>query len=76
MLEATASAMKVCAVCGERFPSDALFCPTDGTPLETASKLEANDPYLGQEISGHIEIRQVVGLSPVLSEVRGSLARS
>jgi serine/threonine-protein kinase len=62
VLEATASAMKVCAVCGGRYPSDALFCPTDGSPLENASKLEADDPYLGQEISGHIEIRQVVGV--------------
>ena len=61
VLEATASAMKVCPMCGERFPSDALFCPADGTPLENASKVEA-DPYLGQEISGHIEIRQVVGV--------------
>ena len=64
VLEATAAAMKVCSSCGNRFPSDALFCPTDGTPLQAAEGVEARevDPYLGQEISGHIEIRNVIGV--------------
>ena len=55
---------KVCAACGGRYPGDALFCPTDGTPLQSAAAAErdAADPYLGQEISGHIEIRQLVGV--------------
>ena len=65
VLEATAAGTKVCAVCGARFPGDALFCPADGTPLQnasSASEREPKDPYLGQEISGHIEIRQLVGV--------------
>ncbi|HVH43401.1 MAG TPA: serine/threonine-protein kinase, partial [Labilithrix sp.] len=55
---------KMCAACGGRYPGDALFCPTDGTPLQSAAAAErdADDPYLGQEISGHIEIRQIVGV--------------
>ncbi len=61
---APAMASKVCAACGGRYPSDALFCPTDGAPLQSAAaaEREAEDPYLGQEISGHIEIRQLVGV--------------
>ena len=57
-------ATKVCAVCGGHFPGDALFCPVDGTPLQSAAaaEREANDPYLGQELQGHIEIRQLVGV--------------
>jgi len=64
VLEASSAASKVCAVCSGRFPNDALFCPTDGTPLQSqaAAEREASDPYLGQEISGHIEIRQLVGV--------------
>ena len=45
---------------------DALFCPLDGTPLTSAAvrraRRRATIPYLGQEISGHIEIRQLVGI--------------
>ena len=64
MVEASAVASKVCAVCGGQYPGDALFCPLDGTPLQSAAaaEREATDPYLGQEISGHIEIRQLVGV--------------
>jgi serine/threonine-protein kinase len=64
VVEASLAGTKVCAVCGDRFPSDALFCPTDGTPLQSGSSAEreAADPYLGQELSGHIEIRQLVGV--------------
>ena len=63
-MDASAVPSKVCAACGGRYPSDALFCPTDGTPLQSAAaaEREATDPYLGQEISGHIEIRQLVGV--------------
>ena len=63
-MDASAMPSKVCAACGGRYPGDALFCPTDGTPLQSAAAAErdAADPYLGQEISGHIEIRQLVGV--------------
>ncbi len=62
--EAAAVASKVCTACGSRYPADALFCPSDGTPLQsgTSADRDAADPYLGQEISGHIEIRQLVGI--------------
>lgn len=64
MLDASAAPTKVCAACGGRFPTDALFCPTDGTPLQSAAaaEREATDPYLGQELAGHIEIRQLIGV--------------
>ncbi len=63
-MEASAVPSKVCAACGGRYPGDALFCPTDGAPLQSpaAAERDANDPYLGQEISGHIEIQQLVGV--------------
>jgi len=63
--EASAVASKVCPVCGARYPGDALFCPNDGMPLVSAAaagREAEDDPYLGQEISGHIEIRQLVGI--------------
>jgi serine/threonine-protein kinase len=47
---------------------DALFCPNDGSPLSIAQpgdaglQVVAPDPYLGRELSGHIEIRQLVGV--------------
>jgi serine/threonine-protein kinase len=59
---------KICPTCGERFGMDALFCPNDGSPLSIAQPGEAGlqvvapDPYLGRELSGHIEIRQLVGV--------------
>ncbi|MBX3186293.1 MAG: protein kinase [Labilithrix sp.] len=65
MNEASAVASKVCTACGARYPGDALFCPADGMPLQSAAaagREAEDDPYLGQEISGHIEIRQLVGI--------------
>jgi serine/threonine-protein kinase len=58
---------KFCPACRERFPPDALFCPNDGTPLLTAPKFDPGedagpDPYLGREISGHIEVKQLAGV--------------
>jgi serine/threonine protein kinase len=59
---------KVCPTCGGRYAADALFCPNDGTPLSSAGSVsegrvsEAPDLYLGREISGHIEIRQLAGI--------------
>ena len=65
-----ALASKVCTTCGARYAADALFCPSDGTPLSSSAAAEAAqlggpdapDPYLGREISGHIEIRQLAGV--------------
>ncbi len=57
---------KACPSCGARFPADALFCSLDGAPLTTSPSViaaaAATDPYLGREILGHIEIRQLVGI--------------
>ncbi len=57
---------KACPSCGARFPADALFCSLDGSPLTASPGLiaaaAATDPYLGREILGHIEIRQLVGI--------------
>ncbi|HLK38787.1 MAG TPA: protein kinase, partial [Polyangiaceae bacterium] len=58
---------KACPTCGTRYPADALFCSIDGAPLSTArpgafAASAATDPYLGREILGHIEIRQLVGI--------------
>jgi serine/threonine protein kinase len=61
-----ASAPKACPSCGARYAADALFCSLDGAPLTTSpgaiAAAAANDYYLGREILGHIEIRQLVGL--------------
>lgn len=65
MNEASTTLSKVCGACGARYPGDALFCPLDGMPLQSAASAgrdAEDDPYLGQEISGHIEIRQLVGI--------------
>jgi len=57
---------KTCPSCGARYPVDALFCSLDGAPLTTSPKMiaaaAASDPYLGREILGHIEVRQLVGI--------------
>src|SRR5450755_3350368 len=61
------AAPKICQSCGARYTTDALFCPNDGTPLTTGTfqpdgSVGETDPYLGREISGHIEIRQLAGV--------------
>jgi serine/threonine-protein kinase len=57
---------KACPSCGARFTADALFCSLDGAPLTKApgaiAAAAATDPYLGREVLGHIEIRQLVGI--------------
>lgn len=57
---------KACPSCGTRYPADALFCSLDGAPLTTSpgaiAAAAATDPYVGREILGHIEIRQLVGI--------------
>jgi serine/threonine-protein kinase len=63
---AEAATPKSCPSCGTRYPADALFCSLDGAPLTTSpgaiAAAAATDPYVGREILGHIEIRQLVGL--------------
>lgn len=61
---ASAASPKLCPSCGIRYPVDALFCPIDGTPLTTAagSSGQSVDPYVGREILGHIEIKQLAGI--------------
>ena len=55
---------RVCALCGARYPGDALFCPVDGAPLQSAGSPthDGDDPYVGQELPGHIEIQALVGV--------------
>jgi serine/threonine-protein kinase len=64
-----ASAAKVCMTCGAGYPAEALFCPKDGTPLASArgnaargSNPGGDDPYLGREVLGHIELQQLAGV--------------
>ncbi len=61
-----AATPKACPSCGKRYAADALFCSFDGAPLTTTpgaiAAAAATDPYVGREISGHIEIRQLVGI--------------
>ena len=63
---AEAATPKCCPSCGTRYPADALFCSLDGSPLTTSpgaiAAAAATDPYVGREILGHIEIRQLVGI--------------
>ncbi len=75
-MNAKASATKVCPGCSARYPPDALFCPNDGTPLTqnnltghdwepapiSSAGVDGQDPYVGRELSGHIEIRSVAGV--------------
>ncbi len=57
---------KLCTKCGARYPHDALFCPQDGVPLQSARDVEMRgdlkDPYLGRQILEHIEIRELAGV--------------
>ncbi len=69
MSQASAKAPKFCPACSGRFSGDALFCPNDGTPLLAAPPSDPGeatpaptDPYLGRELLGHIEIRQLAGV--------------
>ena len=63
---AEAATPKSCPSCGTRYPADALYCSLDGAPLTTSpgaiAAAAATDPYVGREILGHIEIRQLVGI--------------
>ena len=57
---------KSCPSCGERYDTDVLFCPRDGTPLASArtpSLVSAEgDPYLGLELPGQIKLKHLIGI--------------
>ncbi len=55
----TTSTQKICPCCGNAFDAEAIFCPTDGAKLETASS--SGDPYLGTTIAGDIHLTEVLG---------------
>jgi len=61
-----AATPKACPSCAKRYPADALFCSFDGAPLTTTpgavAAAAATDVYVGREINGHIEMRQLVGI--------------
>ncbi len=61
-----------CGHCGAITAGDALFCPRDGRPLgqrdlgrdqerELERELERDEPYLGVEREGNIEVRELIG---------------
>src|SRR5580658_6845104 len=66
VVSAEAATPKACPSCGKRYPADALFCSLDGAPLTTSpgaiAAAAASDPYVGRQVLGHIEIRQLVGI--------------
>lgn len=64
---------KACPTCRARYPEEALFCSLDGAPLATATCAIAAtaDPYIGREIAGSVEIRQLVGLGSMGRVYRG-----
>jgi serine/threonine-protein kinase len=70
-----ASLPRVCPACRTRYPADALFCAFDGAPLAVSpaaiAAAAATDPYLGHEIAGAIEIRQLVGIGGMGRVYRG-----
>ena len=60
----SAATPKLCPSCGTRYRVDALFCPTDGAPLQNAATSSGPDvdPYIQKEILGHIRIKQLAGI--------------
>ena len=60
---AAPTSRKTCPKCGQAFGGSALYCPNDGTALETpvvGSEAEV-DPYLGTTIAGDVQIRALAG---------------
>jgi eukaryotic-like serine/threonine-protein kinase len=70
-----ARSAKACPSCSTRYPADALFCAFDGSPLATSpaaiAAAAATDTYIGREIVGSIEIRQLVGIGAMGRVYRG-----
>ena len=50
-----------CKECGQRFGTEAVFCPFDGEKLERASWDPAGDPLLHRVIDGRYEVTGVLG---------------
>ncbi len=53
---------RVCSRCGESYAPDVIFCPKDGTPLGAKKTEVAEDPYIGLELGGQLEIQQLIGI--------------
>jgi eukaryotic-like serine/threonine-protein kinase len=57
---------KSCPSCGERYDTDVLFCPRDGTPLASTRNPSLvpsdRDPYLGVELPGQIRLDHLIGI--------------
>jgi eukaryotic-like serine/threonine-protein kinase len=57
---------KSCPACGERYDTDVLFCPRDGTPLASSRNAslgaQDRDPYIGVELPGQIRIDHLIGI--------------
>jgi eukaryotic-like serine/threonine-protein kinase len=70
-----ASLPRVCPACRTRYAADALFCAFDGAPLAVSpaaiAAAAASDPYVGHDIAGAIEIRQLVGIGGMGRVYRG-----
>ena len=52
---------KRCTSCGQRYSSDAAFCPFDGSPLEAAPYEPLVDPLIGVTIDGRYEVLSLLG---------------
>jgi serine/threonine protein kinase len=56
--------VKACSGCGRLYPTDAGFCPVDGTVLDAVSNIpvvpDDSDPRIGQVLCERYEIRRVV----------------
>ncbi len=60
---------KSCPSCGERYDTDVLFCPRDGTPLASTRNpsfpsgvSSDRDPYVGVELPGQIRVDHLIGI--------------
>src|SRR5688572_8159093 len=55
--------MNACPSCGRLYPSDAAFCPVDGTGLIRASKVPVrpeSDARVGQALASRYQVRRVI----------------
>jgi len=55
--------MKACPSCGRLYPTDAGYCPVDGTALIRASKVPvqpADDARVGQALGSRYQVRRVI----------------
>jgi serine/threonine-protein kinase len=50
-----------CPTCQRRFSRDAVFCPYDGTKLESAAFDALGDPLIGTTVDGRYEVLEVLG---------------